>query len=351
MVDDFRAARSRYEKLEQALKPLLTNLALHNNISLLPIESRVKEIESFSEKIARPDKVGKYNCVEDITDLCGLRIVTYSIADCHKMICAIRSNFIVDENNSVDKSITHDVDRFGYQSIHLVVSISEERSKLFEFQNLSRLKAEIQVRTVLQHAWASLDWKLRYKSEIEAPIEIRRKLYRVSALLEAADDTFSDLLRITSDLRKNYALDVEAGHLEIAINKDSLKEFIEKSESFKNILKECEKRGLEISFGSFESPGPWDYLIIFLLRCGISTLKQLETSFKSLQDRDFDALVGIKNLAGKTIRHFGVFSPIRILIISRMPKKERAKYLRSVQSSNPTNIAIKKYFESEQGKE
>jgi putative GTP pyrophosphokinase len=55
------------------------------------------------------------------------------------------------------------------------------------------IRAEIQVRTALQHAWSAVHHKLEYKSSTEAPPELRRRLFRLSALFELADEQFSEL--------------------------------------------------------------------------------------------------------------------------------------------------------------
>ena len=202
--DEFKAKRFLYVELERAARPLLEQLATESGIAVALIEGRVKAETSFDEKISRSDKEGKYQCLEDVTDICGLRVVLYTAGDCQTIIAAIRENFSVDENNSIVKGKDFEEDRFGYSSTHLIASLLPERVELFEFRKLAKLKMEIQIRTVLQHAWAVLDWRLRYKTEKETPRELRRKLYRVSALLEAADDTFWDLLQRSEGLHSRY---------------------------------------------------------------------------------------------------------------------------------------------------
>lgn len=56
------------------------------------------------------------------------------------------------------------------------------------------LKAEIQVRTTLQHAWASIEHKLRYKSDIKLPEEERRELSSIAASFESYDKAFKRIL-------------------------------------------------------------------------------------------------------------------------------------------------------------
>ncbi len=120
---------------------------------------------------------------------------------------------MVDEVNSIDKEDDIDPDRFGYQSIHLILEYSPDRLKLPEFRRYAGMKFEVQVKTLLQHTWSAIDWKLRYKRRSEAPRKLRRRLFRISALLDAADDEFSHVYEQVSDIKSYYANAVSKGDL------------------------------------------------------------------------------------------------------------------------------------------
>ncbi|MDA4632523.1 RelA/SpoT domain-containing protein, partial [Escherichia coli] len=89
------------------------------------------------------------------TDLSGIRIITYLPSEVDLLIRHLRESMDVDEANSRVVSDEMETDRFGYQSTHLVLSYSAERLALPDFARFADMKAEIQVRTVLQHAWAA----------------------------------------------------------------------------------------------------------------------------------------------------------------------------------------------------
>ena len=61
-------------------------------------------------------------------------------------------------------------DRFGYRSRHFIVSVNREWLKAPNYRGLSGLKAEIQVRTILMHAWADVEYKLAYKKRNMFPL-------------------------------------------------------------------------------------------------------------------------------------------------------------------------------------
>ena len=222
LVERYSGERSTYELFSRSLADLLSALVSDVGLETLPIEWRAKEVRSLAEKISRSDKQGKYSQITDVTDLAGARIITYLTADRERVIALIKEHFVVDEVNSVDKDLDLDPDRFGYQSTHLIVSYKDDRLILPEFRRYSGLKAEIQVRTVLQHTWAALDWKLRYKSRNDAPRELRRRLFRISALLEAADDEFSYLNNRLAIIRSDYVTEIAEGNLDIDLNVDSI---------------------------------------------------------------------------------------------------------------------------------
>jgi hypothetical protein len=101
----------------------------------------------------------------------------------------------------VDKRPRSDSEQFGYSSIHLICKLGgTERGKLTEFVDLSDIKFEIQVRTILQEAWSEMDHRLVYKSKIAAPPDIRRLITRLSIALESADANFQEIF----DKRERY---------------------------------------------------------------------------------------------------------------------------------------------------
>lgn len=82
--------------------------------------------------------------------------------------------------------------------------------------------------TVLQHAWATISHKLDYKSEVDVPRELRRSLFRLSALLELADKEFVDLRRRTEELQERMiARSAPREVIEVPLYKDPLEDALE----------------------------------------------------------------------------------------------------------------------------
>jgi len=188
---------------------------------VIQIEARTKAIDSFTEKISRK-RVKYANPLTEVTDPVGLRIITCYREDVTRVGEILKQEFQIDATNSVDKAAALDPDRFGYTSVHYVVSLSPDRRKLSEWKPYAGFRAEIQVRTALQHAWSAVNHKLDYKSPTEVPRELRRRLFRLSALFELADEQFSELRDAGARIASEYAEDVRDGQLDIPLDQSSL---------------------------------------------------------------------------------------------------------------------------------
>jgi putative GTP pyrophosphokinase len=226
--NQYRAIRGTRLALTGRLRGLIDDLLAEAGIEVIQIEARTKDVDSFVEKISR--KRAKYkNPLTEITDLVGLRIITYYREDVDKVGEILKKEFQIDPTNTVDKAADLDPDRFGYSSVHYVVSISPDRRKLAEWRPYAGIRAEIQIRTALQHAWSAVNHKLDYKSTTEVPRELRRQLFRLSALFELADEQFSRLRDERAALTSEYAEGVRDGQLDIPLNESSITVYLRDS--------------------------------------------------------------------------------------------------------------------------
>jgi len=157
-------------------------------MDFLKVYYRVKEIDSFIEKIDRK----KYeNPFEQTEDICGIRIICYYQKDVEIINDILKKELEV--KDSQDKEELLELNQFGYRSYHLIASIPSSWFSTPNFRNLKGLKAEIQIRTVLMHAWAEIEHKLSYKKKSHIPDQLKRKLFRLSAKLEESDEQFQEI--------------------------------------------------------------------------------------------------------------------------------------------------------------
>jgi putative GTP pyrophosphokinase len=204
-----------------ALDVLLRQLLDQASIPYAQVESRTKETANFVGKLKRKNE--KYaDPLTEVTDLSGLRIILFYLDDVERVGELITQQFEVDAEHSGDKSVALDPDRFGYLSVHHVIRLDSSRKELLEWKRFDGYCAEIQVRTVLQHAWAAISRKLAYASVREAPRDLQRNLNRLSALLELADDEFVDIRAAREEIEAEYDRELERGNLDLGVDESSL---------------------------------------------------------------------------------------------------------------------------------
>ncbi|SFH95057.1 ppGpp synthetase catalytic domain-containing protein (RelA/SpoT-type nucleotidyltranferase) [Cryobacterium levicorallinum] len=206
----------------------MVNLDVHN------VTHRIKSRES-----ARTKAQNKLNSasIVPLTDLLGLRIITYFPDQVDLIAMLIEREFLVDSEKSVDKRAILDPDRFGYLSTHYVVSIGPSRSSLTEWTAYQGVKFEIQIRSILQHSWAEIEHDLGYKAPGSVPNAVRRRFSRLAGLLELADAEFVSIRDELKDYETEVLKAVSAGE-DADINRDSVIALIREDPTSKRLDKQ-----------------------------------------------------------------------------------------------------------------
>ncbi|WDR90612.1 GTP pyrophosphokinase [Burkholderia ambifaria] len=212
-----------------SIERLIRDFIGDEGIRFVDVASRVKTRASLEEKIARKGE-GRYQRIDDITDICGVRVIAYFEGDVRRVCDILEREFKVDRQNSVDKSRPADPDRFGYRSVHYVVSHAVGRKRLRENRRFASFKVEIQVRSILQHAWAEIEHDLGYKSADEVPALVKRKFSRLAGLLELADEEFMTIRKELDDYEKNLVMKLGESVDDIALDSDSYVAFVNMNE-------------------------------------------------------------------------------------------------------------------------
>jgi ppGpp synthetase/RelA/SpoT-type nucleotidyltranferase len=147
----------------------------------IQIYGRAKEIDSLLKKLIRkPDKT-----YETMTDKAGIRVVVKFNNELDDVGIFIEQRF--NDHKKDDKRIGLKIDQVGYQGIHYDIKLNDHEAEGTEFAGIW---AEIQVRTLAQHLWSDMSHELGYKPELKIPDAMLRRLFRLSALVELADDEF-----------------------------------------------------------------------------------------------------------------------------------------------------------------
>lgn len=234
-----------YDRLaDEAYKQIL-EIVEENNFFIMDVQKRTKDCISLKRKLEH--KSEKYTSLDDITDLCGLRIICYFTDTVDEISRALSERFVLDEANSVDTRDRMLANQFGYVSLHRICSLPDREGV---DEELKGIPFEVQIRTVLQHAWAEIEHDLGYKSEFEIPRAIRRNFSRVAGLLETADIQFTKIRddseqynrTIHEKIRQN---DCDAVLLDIT----SLRAYVNDNFMFKDILSGIkEALGVDIEY-------------------------------------------------------------------------------------------------------
>ncbi len=203
-VEAYKKRLKNYELLAGTLQRVL-NQAARKYAPMAIVQTRPKSISSFAEKCQR--KKNKYpDPVNQITDLCGARVIVHTADEVAAISGFIKRTFEIDEENSVDVSERLKPAEFGYRSVHYIVSFKKPTAVpegevsvdvpavLSDDEAFPNRRAEVQVRTILEHAWADIVHDRAYKSSFRLPAKWEREFAGVAALLEGADKNFSRIL-------------------------------------------------------------------------------------------------------------------------------------------------------------
>jgi putative GTP pyrophosphokinase len=293
ILSDYDKKFSLYEILSKKISTLLDEMIKDEGLSVHSIHYRVKERESLVNKLNKPDT--SFKKLVDLTDISGVRVITYYSSDVDRIADIVRREFSVDNENSIDKRALLDPDRFGYLSLHYIVSLSKSYAKLTEYKRLVSLKTEIQIRSILQHAWAEIEHDLGYKSKYAIPIQMRRRFYRLSGLLELADYEFDGLRKDLGDYSQEIAT---AKDINILVDKISLAHFIKHSDVVRLLDDGIQKQtGFELISEDWFTESLVDKLIFV----GVLKLSDLEADL--IQRFKVISRFAIKHLRGRSYSH------------------------------------------------
>jgi ppGpp synthetase/RelA/SpoT-type nucleotidyltranferase len=222
LLHEYLRVQPDYEKLADYLRGRMDEIA--KKLGIYPIiMARAKSLESFAEKVQRAGKHYSSNPLEELTDLCGVRVITYFLEDVRTFAAEIEKEFIIDRENSADKKTGLALDQFGYISLHLIFrlkrppdipGLSDE-----SMQRIMNARSELQLRTIGQHMWAGVFHEMGYKNEFQLPARWQREFARAAAMLEGVDQAFQETKSAMGTYESSYGAYMNNQQLERLANR------------------------------------------------------------------------------------------------------------------------------------
>jgi ppGpp synthetase/RelA/SpoT-type nucleotidyltranferase len=151
------------------------------------IQCRAKDATHLKPKLEKRGLLDSDAIEREIKDLAGARVIFYTNTDVDRFLNArlIPENFDVDWGETRIHHPTDENDQIQYRAVHYTVSLGEHRTALPEYERFAGLRCEIQIQTVLIHAWAETSHDMLYKAPVtdgfgeKALLAIRKRMTRV----------------------------------------------------------------------------------------------------------------------------------------------------------------------------
>lgn len=324
ILSTYKVHSTLYSDYASLVAELIKKLLDAHGVKTHSVVYRSKSTSSLNGKISRADK--SYICLTDITDLAGARITTYFADDVNRVADILMTEFTCDPLASINKRRQDEPDRFGYQSLHYIVSLPIARSCLTEYAKFAELKCEVQVRSILQHAWAEIEHDLGYKSAAGVPIDLRRRFARIAGLLELADDEFCSI----RDALNNYANSIPQRIIDEPASVDLDMPSFRALFSVPSAITALDDAVIRAGDGDLgdSSPKSFDTLIERLNSLGIFTVDELEKkSLENIKNVGDFVKYWTNGKLGSVGAGIGVFYLIYVLLWQRKDENEVLEYL------------------------
>ena len=183
LLAEYANLKPLYRDFSIAVKFILETILERNQFKYQIVTNREKEVESLERKLIENKGLQKIRSVQQVDDLVGCRIIFYIESDIQRFITHIHNEF-----NIIKQNLRYSDD--DYNASHIVIKLNKDRLKLSEYAKFKNLKCEIQLTTVLYHAWSEMAHDIIFKPEKE--------------LSEFDKHAFESLKKQFADVMKNH---------------------------------------------------------------------------------------------------------------------------------------------------
>ena len=296
-VDVYADQRDVYDAFVGRLENLVESLLDDSEIGYDWVITFVRTPHAVGDQLARARRAGRtfVRPLESEVRVAGVIIGLRDNAAAADINDVILREFKVDDESSLPvEEAAAGTERLGderskpvgYDFSHYLVSLDERRSELAEWSRFAGLKARIEVRTLLQDAWAGVDDGLPFYEAESYPAEVRELLTGAAARIAVADEQLTEVHHAIWRLYREYSEAIAAGELQIGVNGVSLMAYVENSELVSSLTELGVDVGLdhdpeyETGWQSIESGILW-----LLRRDDVHTLAELEAFLKQATAR------------------------------------------------------------------
>jgi len=302
---DWHTAQApRYEALGRKVAGLIEDVLKAEGIEFQAVSYRTKSWDSYRNKA-----LDYSDPKSEIYDFCGIRIVTYDLNEVARVSRVIKGLFNADPALTKDKGEELGSDRVGYRAMHLVCTLSEPRASMQEWVVYRQMRFEVQVSTILGHAWAQFEHDRGYKSPVgKLPPELERRMKLAAGLLEIADRELNEIGREVARYQKTLSRRVPAGSARVlsSIGLDS----ISVRRLLTDRLPQAIKAGVVVPF--WQNSERSRFAIEELRAFGVKNLADLD----ALLPPDFDA-----KFASEKYPETGLLGVCRLLMFIADPER------------------------------
>ncbi|MCP4407297.1 MAG: RelA/SpoT domain-containing protein [Gammaproteobacteria bacterium] len=161
---------SIYEAFAKTVRFIFEKALLSTNNLPPPqsVQCRAKGIESLRHRLSEAGKLDTQTLELDRRDLAGARLIFYTNNDVDRFLASplIRENFEIEEDSTKIHHPTPENKGTRYRAVHYTVRLREDRTRLPEYARFAGLRCEIQVQTILNHAWSETSHDIIYKDKL-----------------------------------------------------------------------------------------------------------------------------------------------------------------------------------------
>ncbi len=243
---------------------------------------------------------GYANPAVHVTDLLAVRVITYFKDHLDAVTARLESLLEVSKAKSRDARKDLAENAFGYRSVHLVARLRQHDARAYTA--LARRWFEVQVRSILDHAWSEIEHETIYKSGVQYSKDVRRRFKAVAASLEVLEDAFASLTAEREKLIDNYHAEYAASRgFDQVFDVARLQAFLELSCPGGVSWRSAERNATPFAHGSAMAS------VEALLAADLHTARKLSAAIQTRRFRDaLLRFAAIEGIAAEAASHLAV---------------------------------------------